>query len=77
MGPKPPTGGAIRERVGDPSYLLVRIGELRDLADRSGLETLAYLLQWSAIEAERQVEERRERDRPKLHLVSNDGCVQP
>jgi len=40
--------------VGDPNYLLGEIEELRDIAQRSGLSTLAHLLERTAVEARAQ-----------------------
>ena len=43
------------EGVGDPKYLLGEIEELRGIAQRSGLGTLAHLLDCAAAEARGQV----------------------
>jgi hypothetical protein len=43
------------EGVADPRYLLREIEELKAIADKGGLGTLAYLLELAAIEAQAQV----------------------
>jgi hypothetical protein len=63
--PKIPLNGAgdIRhgEGVADPRYLLREIEELKTIADKGGLGTLAYLLECAAIEARAQVRQADER----------------
>ena len=48
--------------VGDPSYLLAEISELQAIAQRSGLGTLAYLLECAAIKAREQVRRKEEQE---------------
>ena len=58
--PNPPSGPTAHEvwgwdGVGDPAYLLAEIEELRDIAQHSGLGTLAHLLDRAALEARAEV----------------------
>jgi hypothetical protein len=48
--PKLPTDIRPSEGVADPGYLLAEVTELRDIADRGGLGTLAYILECARLE---------------------------
>jgi hypothetical protein len=51
-----PTGAPQHwEGVADPSYLLAEINELRLIAQKAGMGTLAYMLEMAEIEAKHQV----------------------
>jgi hypothetical protein len=45
------------EGVADPRYLLAEIEELKVIAEKGGLGTLAYALEVAAIEARWQIEQ--------------------
>ena len=67
--PKPATELPGWEGVGDPGYLLAEIEELRSIAQRSGLGTLAHLLDCAAAEARAQVALKREHDETRRALT--------
>lgn len=52
--------------IGDPSYLLAEIEELRDVAEHAGLRLLAQRLEQAAEEARNQVAERKRIERKRL-----------
>lgn len=59
--PKLPTDLRAGEGVADPRYLLAEITELRDIADRAGLGTLACALECARLECVWLVEQKAER----------------
>jgi hypothetical protein len=48
--PKLPTDIRAGQGVADPRYLLAEVTELRDIADKAGLGTLAYTLECARLE---------------------------
>lgn len=60
---KLPTGIRPGEGVADPRYLLAEVTELRDIAERAGLGTLAYALECARLECVWLVEQQEQAER--------------
>jgi hypothetical protein len=60
---KLPTGIRPGEGVADPRYLLAEVTELRDIAERAGLGTLAYALECARLECVWLVEHQEQAER--------------
>jgi hypothetical protein len=61
--PKLPTDIRPGEGVADPRYLMAEVSELRDIADRAGLGSLAYTLECARLECVWLIEQQEHAER--------------